>query len=151
MVTSPVVGVHTICCWQDRDWLLLLGSGIHGEGGALLLYRSKSLSSGPPSMRHDLILSRAMLAANVFHVPTCALLTQPAISGRKSHCTAGWEYVGPLCVGKQTPGEEHDTGAMWECPFFVPLPAHASSGEAGPMSQPLQCDGNRPFSSVLNT
>ena len=36
--------------------------------------------------------------------------------------------MGPLCVGRQVPGEEHDTGAMWECPFFVPLPAHASSG-----------------------
>ena len=38
--------------------------------------------------------------------------------------------MGPLCVGKQVPGEEHDTGAMWECPFFVPLPADASSGAA---------------------
>lgn len=35
------------CCRsQDRDWLLLLGSGIDGEGGALLLYCSKQLSSG---------------------------------------------------------------------------------------------------------
>jgi hypothetical protein len=45
------MGLHWVpkcsCCQQDRDWLLLLlGSGIHGEGGALLLYRSPALSSG---------------------------------------------------------------------------------------------------------
>lgn len=39
-------GSKTLWCQQDKDWLLLLGSGIHGEGGALLLYRSQSLSSG---------------------------------------------------------------------------------------------------------
>lgn len=37
---------HLFLTKQDRDWLLLLGSGIHGEGGALLLYRSENLSSG---------------------------------------------------------------------------------------------------------
>lgn len=35
-----------VLCAQDRDWLLVLGSGIAGQGGALLLYRSRSLSSG---------------------------------------------------------------------------------------------------------
>lgn len=44
-----LAGLHWLrpCCrTQDRDWLLVLGSGIHGQGGALLLYRSTQLSSG---------------------------------------------------------------------------------------------------------
>lgn len=44
-------------CWHSyviqtggkgRDWLLLIGSGIDKQGGALLLYRSQQLSSGEP-------------------------------------------------------------------------------------------------------
>ncbi len=31
---------------NGREWLLLIGSGIDGRGGALLLYRSDHLSSG---------------------------------------------------------------------------------------------------------
>jgi hypothetical protein len=56
--------------------------------------------------------------------------------------------VGPLCVGKQVPGEEHDTGAMWECPFFVPLPSDASSGAVDSLlslSDPVQYGIARPL------
>ena len=36
------------------------------------------------------------------------------------HCI-GWTYEGPLCVYEQRQVDGHDTGAMWECPFLVPL------------------------------
>jgi len=59
--------------------------------------------------------------------------------------------VGPLCVGKQTPGEEHDTGAMWECPFFVPLPASgASVGAKSCLTNPDRAPrGSAPFALAL--
>lgn len=46
-------------------------------------------------------------------------------SHRTSHGHAGWEYQGQLTTGKSRPcldGADMDLGAMWECPFFVPVP-----------------------------
>ena len=40
-------------------------------------------------------------------------------------CPAGWQYLGQLTTGRSRPcldGADLDLGAMWECPFFVPLP-----------------------------
>lgn len=33
---------------SEREWGMLLGSGIKGKGGSVMIYRSKSLRSGKP-------------------------------------------------------------------------------------------------------
>jgi len=39
-----VTGFRDPCVWrEDRDWMLALGSGVRGQGGAILLYRSSDL------------------------------------------------------------------------------------------------------------
>jgi beta-fructofuranosidase len=39
-----VEGFRDPCVWQEgRDWLMTVGSGIKGQGGAILLYRSRDL------------------------------------------------------------------------------------------------------------
>jgi len=47
---------------------------------------------------------------------------------------AGWTYEGPLCVYEQREVKGHDTGAMWECPFLVPLSSEPLAGFDGPVS-----------------
>ncbi len=44
--------------------------------------------------------------------------------------STGWRYEGPLCMYKQCEVDGHDTGAMWECPFLVPLAARPSMAPA---------------------
>jgi hypothetical protein len=116
------------CCWAAAS----MARAARCCCTALKTYRLVSSAA-----RHRACPSVSASLANLFtNARPCA--AHPASSSGCRVCrAAGWEYVGPLCVGKQTPGEEHDTGAMWECPFFVPLPAHADSGAAG--SPNLSC------------
>ena len=45
---------------------------------------------------------------------------------------AGWQYLGEFTTGQSWPcldGADLDLGAMWECPFFVPLPRGGGKGD----------------------
>lgn len=90
---------------------MLLGSGIQGQGGALLGYRSQ---------------------AGAVHGVQCG--SASARDGGTSSLAAGWEYAGPVCsvadladgpadVAGTASWAAHELGEVWECPLLARLPA----------------------------
>lgn len=64
---------------------------------------------------------------------------------------AGWEFKGELTEGRSAPCGDWDMGAMWECPFLLPLPpppptprgdgSNASPAAAADRAHGARCGG----------
>ena len=57
---------------NGQEWGMLMGSGLKGQGGAIMIYRSESLYGGTLALCLNLLQSTCILQLNVsFSVPSC--------------------------------------------------------------------------------
>ena len=71
---------------NGRDWRIVIGSGIAGEGGALLVYASKELTSGTWSM----------------HLRQCRLMVSVPVPGGTYGVLNSFAGTGHHCISKET-------------------------------------------------
>ncbi len=73
---------------KGQDWHLLIGSGLNGQGGTLLLYKSKELQSGSPPVCEGLLRPTGQLTCHCQHLElyTAALRSQLAVQ----QCHSFW-------------------------------------------------------------
>ena len=117
-----VTGFRDPCVWREGGrWYMLIGSGIEGEGGAALLYRSADLLDW--EYLHPLAVGDSERHGTMWECPDFFPLGERhalliSTLGRQMYLTGGWsgERFTPGAEGQADFGPSFYAGKSFECP-----------------------------------
>ena len=108
---------------KGQDWHLLIGSGLKGQGGTLLLYKSKELQSGDPSQAKGAAhLLLPVTGLVLYKLPSraswlCSNATHPGPIPDKAWCKGKSGLPRIACHAIQ---QMLRLSEQWFCPRCVP-------------------------------